>query len=106
MSSYAANIITLAVENNEFRKVISTSTYSQVVVMSLAPQSSIGKEVHKGDQIIFIVAGYVKVFIENREKCSLSTGDFIHIGAGTLHDIVNATDGVVKLYTVYSPPEH
>ena len=47
MDGYHANIEKLTLTNSNFRKVLYTGKYAQLVVMSLAPGEEIGLEVHE-----------------------------------------------------------
>lgn len=96
----------LTKENNNFRKVIFTGKYSQLVVMSIAPGEEIGEEVHPHtDQILFFVMGEGQAIIEGQAS-DFEKRDAIFIPAGTKHNFVNTGNEDLKLYTVYSPPEH
>ena len=52
------NVEQSALENNNFRKVLFTNKYSQVVLMSIPPGEDIGSEVHETvDQVLVFVKG-------------------------------------------------
>ncbi|MDP1801504.1 MAG: cupin domain-containing protein [Bacteroidota bacterium] len=94
-------------ENNNFRKVLYTSSHSQLVLMSLRPKEEIGEEVHKeNDQFFRFESGRGKCIIDGNEY-AVSDGDAIVIPAGAKHNILN-TDGEIelKMYTIYSPAHH
>lgn len=105
--TFVGNIETLTLKNNNFRKVITTNKKSQLVLMSLKPEENIGMEVHKTvDQFIRIEEGK-GIAILNGRKFSLKDGFAVVIPAGTEHDIINTSKtNKMKLYTIYSPPEH
>ncbi|MDD3661589.1 MAG: cupin domain-containing protein, partial [Candidatus Dojkabacteria bacterium] len=46
MTGFVGNIEELTEDNEFFRKVLFTGTFSQLVVMSLKPGEEIGSEVH------------------------------------------------------------
>lgn len=93
-------------ENENFRKVIYTARYSQLVVMSLPPLGDIGEEVHGLDQFLRIEMGTGKTILNGIEY-PLEDGSAIVVPAGTRHNIINTSkDKPMKLYTVYSPPNH
>lgn len=94
-------------KNNNFRKVIHTAKNQQLVLMSLKPQEDIGMEVHKGvDQFIRIEKGRGKAIL-NGDEYAIRDGVSITIPAGTEHNIINTSKrNALKLYTIYSPPEH
>ena len=105
MSANIRNIRKLAKKNTDFRREVLTNEHCQVVLMSIEPGDDIGEEVHKGiDQLIMIVEGEAKVVLEG-EKAKVEEGALISVPAGTRHNIINADDEPLKLYTIYSPPE-
>ena len=106
MKGYIQNIEQLALENNYFRKVLYTSTNLQLVVMSIEPGEDIGAETHQLDQFIRVESGEAKSILQGVET-ALSGGSAVIIPAGVQHNIVNtSTTEALKLYTVYSPPNH
>jgi mannose-6-phosphate isomerase-like protein (cupin superfamily) len=94
-----------AKENDNFRKVLFTGDFSQLVVMSLAEGEEIGLEKHEVDQFIYVVDGEGTGVLDGSEK-ELEKGDAICVPAGTWHNVVNSGDEPMKLITVYSPPAH
>lgn len=105
MKGYVANIEKVAEENNNFRKVLYTARYSQLVVMSLNPGEEIGSEVHDLDQFIRIEDGNGRAVLDGAEH-AIESGFAIVIPAGTRHNVINSPEKPMKLYTIYSPPEH
>lgn len=107
MTGYVGNIEDLTAENTTFRTVIYTSKNQQLVVMSLLPNEDIGEEVHPSvDQFLRIESGSGKV-VMNGEETELEAGSAIIVPAGTKHNIINTSaTQPMKLYTVYSPPNH
>jgi mannose-6-phosphate isomerase-like protein (cupin superfamily) len=79
----------------------------QLVYMSIKPLDDIHKEVHKEhDQFIRVEQGEGNAII-NGETYKLYDGIGIMIPAGAIHQIINTSkDKDLKLYTIYSPPEH
>lgn len=105
MKGYVADIGKLTLENENFRKVLYTAKNSQLVVMHLNPNEDIGEEVHHLDQFIRVEAGEGKAALDGVE--SLIKEEYaVVIPAGTRHNILNTSDKPMKLYTLYSPPEH
>ncbi len=105
MKGYISNIEKETMENNNFRKVLYTAKYSQLVVMSLKSKEEIGEEVHTLDQFIRIEKGRGQAIIDG--VVHEVEDDFaIVIPAGAKHNIVNTSNEEMKLYTIYSPPEH
>ncbi len=107
MAGYLTNIERKSLENDCFREVLFTGPHSQLVVMSLAPGEDIGLETHDDvDQFIRVEAGRGKAVL-NGEEHDLEDGSAVVIPAGTRHNIINGSpDEPLKLYTIYSPPEH
>ena len=107
MSGFIDNIEKLTINNSNFRKVLFTAPNSQLVVMNLKPGENIGMEVHSDvDQFIRVESGEGKAILNGEE--TVIRDDFaVVIPAGTQHDIVNTSnEQELKLYTIYSPPEH
>lgn len=102
---FVNNIEDLSLRNNNFRKVLYTAKHCQLVVMSLKPNQDIGSEVHHLDQFIRIERGTGESIL-NGAKTDISAGYAILIPAGTRHDIINTGTSDMKLYTIYSPPNH
>ena len=107
MKGYITNIEEATKENTNFRKVLYTGKNSQLVVMSLNPMEEIGSEVHDDiDQFIRIEEGVGKAILDGVEH-NLEDDFAVVIPAGTEHNIINTSETeVMKLYTIYSPPEH
>jgi mannose-6-phosphate isomerase-like protein (cupin superfamily) len=104
---YIANIEEETLKNENFRKVLFTGPKSQLVVMTIQPGDDIGAEIHEDhDQFIRIESGIALVIIDGIEK-RVEDDWAIVIPAGAEHNIVNRSETeVLKLYTIYSPPEH
>ncbi len=106
MNGYSGDIEKLSLENENFRKVLYTTKNSQLVIMSLKPGEDIGEEVHKVDQFIRCEQGHAKAVLDGVEH-SLDDGYVIVVPAGARHNIINLSqDKPLKLYTLYSPPNH
>lgn len=105
MNGYVTNIEKQSVENKDFRKVLYTGPHSQLVVMSVKPGEDIGLEVHKVDQFIRIEKGEGEVVMDGKRSKVQAESAFV-IPAGTKHDVTNTGKGDLKLYTIYSPPQH
>lgn len=106
MRGYIINIEKETLDNELYRKVLFTANYSQLVLMSLRPSEEIGEEVHGLDQFFRFESGNGKVILDGVES-EVSDGFAIVIPAGTRHNIVNTSpDKPLKLYTIYSPPNH
>ena len=105
MKGFVINIEKASKENNNFRKVLYTAKNSQLVVMSLKPGQDIGEEVHGLDQFIRVEAGEGTAVLNGVEH-KIEDGSAVVIPAGTKHNIINGDNGEMKLYTIYSPPNH
>lgn len=106
--SFKQNIENLTVRNNNYRKVLYTVKDSiQLVVMSLDPGEEIGVEVHPHiSQFIRVEAGRGKAIVGNKVYY-LSDGDCVIIPRRKKHNIINTSKTEkLKLYTLYTPPEH
>lgn len=106
------NIEKLTLENETFRTVLHTGKYSQLTVMTLQAGEEIGNEVHDDhDQFIRVESGSGKVTFGPDEDTIEETheveDDFaIIVPAGTWHNVINTGNDKLKLYSIYSPPEH
>jgi mannose-6-phosphate isomerase-like protein (cupin superfamily) len=108
MLEYVGPIEKQTLENTYFRQVLFTAKHAQLVVMCLGPGEDIGDEVHQNvDQFFRIEQGDGKfVFSEKRER-PVRDGDAVVVPAGTYHNVINTSKTApLKLYTVYSPPNH
>ncbi len=105
MKGYADNIEKATLENTDYRRVLYTGKNSQLVLMNIQPGDEIGMEVHELDQFIRIEAGNGTAVMDGVEH-ALEDGSAIVIPAGMNHNVINTGDTELKLYSVYSPPEH
>ncbi|OGZ41344.1 MAG: cupin [Candidatus Ryanbacteria bacterium RIFCSPHIGHO2_02_FULL_45_43] len=106
MKGYITNIEEKTLKNTDYRRVLYTAKNSQLVLMNIRPGDEIGNEMHKLDQFIRIERGDAKAILNNSEEYELHDDYAIIIPAGTWHNIINTGNKELKLYTVYSPPEH
>jgi mannose-6-phosphate isomerase-like protein (cupin superfamily) len=106
MAGYVTDIEEKTESNEFFRQVLFTGKHSQLVVMALQPGEDIGVEVHPNvDQFFRIEEGHGKVVI-NGEESQIKDGTAVVVPAGAEHNIINTGDEPLKLYTIYSPPNH
>lgn len=108
---YVVDIEELTLENENFRTAAWTGKYMQMTLMTIQPGDDIGLEVHEDhDQFLRIEQGLATVLMGDSEESLDSWGagdDFaIFVPAGKWHNIVNTGDEPLKLYSIYSPPEH
>ncbi len=95
------------VNNTDFRRVLYTSKFSQLVLMSLRPGEEIGAEVHDDvDQFFRFEEGEGAVVIDG-VKHVVKDGSAVVVPSGANHNVLNTSKTAnLKLYTIYSPPEH
>lgn len=107
MHGFNTDIEKETLENSNFRKVLYTAKYSQTVLMSLLPKEEIGMETHENtDQFFRFESGQGKCIIDGHEY-EVKDGDAIIVPAGAKHNVVNTSAKEdLKLYTIYSPPNH
>ncbi|NLB59207.1 MAG: cupin domain-containing protein [Gammaproteobacteria bacterium] len=87
---YFDNIEQSTVDNTDFRRVLYTGANLQLVLMCLQPGEELGTEVHPDiDQFFRVEQGTAKLLLDGAE-----------------HNVINAGDEPLKLYTLYGPPEH
>lgn len=107
MTGYFAHIEEETIKNSNFRKVLYTGKFSQLVAMSLLPGEEIGEEVHdQVDQFFRFEVGEGKAVL-NGEEIVFKADDVVIIPAGVRHNIINTSASeTLKLYTIYSPANH
>ncbi len=106
MKGYIGDIESSTSKNRDFRRVLYTGHHLQLVLMSLEPGEDIGEEVHEStDQFFRVENGKGIVFIDGRET-SIESATAIIVPAGARHNVKNTGNTPLKLYTLYSPPEH
>ena len=100
------NIHQLTRENTFFRKVIFTDKDCQGVVMSIRPGEDIGLETHHDvDQVLLFVKGSGQAVMGGKSS-DFVAGDLANVPAGTEHNFINTGTEDLKVFTIYSPPEH
>lgn len=107
MKGYITNIESATRENTDYRRVLFTGKNTQLVLMSIAPGDDIGLETHdEHDQFIRVEDGTGKAVLDGVEH-ELADGSAVVIPAGVRHNVINTSrDKPLRLYTLYSPPEH
>jgi mannose-6-phosphate isomerase-like protein (cupin superfamily) len=106
MIGFVGKIEEMTLQNDYFRKVVNTTVGQQLVLMCLQPGEEIGMEVHNNvDQFFRIEQGEGKI-VMNGEEAIVSDGFAIVVPRGTQHNLINIGRGPLKLYTIYSPPNH
>lgn len=104
---FVANIEKDTIKNTDFRRVLYTGKYSQLVLMTLVPGEEIGAEVHDDvDQFFRFEKGEGMVVIDGVEH-KVSDGMAVVVPSGAMHNVINTSKrSKLRLYTIYSPPEH
>jgi mannose-6-phosphate isomerase-like protein (cupin superfamily) len=112
MLGWIGDIEKTTLDNDNFRRVVYTGAHTQLTVMRLRPGEEIGWEAHPNlDQFLRIEQGTARVEFgkteANVDETHAVEDDWaIIVPAGVWHNVVNTGDGEVKLYSLYSPPEH
>lgn len=113
MKPLKINIEKLSIKNKKYRKILYTTKFQQLVLMSIPSKDEIEKEKHaKSTQFIRIESGNAIAEIwengnrESPKRYRLYDGISITIPPNTYHRIKNIGDDELKLYTIYSPPVH
>ncbi len=112
MLGWVGDIERETLDNTTFRTVVFTGGHTQLTVMSIEPGDDIGREVHHDhDQFIRIEEGKARVELSVTEGSVDETYDAeadwaVIVPAGVWHNVVNTGDGELKVYSLYSPPEH
>ena len=108
MIGYVGSIEKQTLKNTYFREVLFTGKHSQLVVMCLQPGEEIGDEVHPNvDQFFRIEQGEAKFVLNENEEHLVREGDAVVVPAQTYHNVINTSKTAeLKLYTIYSPPNH
>ena len=106
MKGYIDDIEDRTEENRDFRHVLYTGRHLQLVLMSLQPGEDIGEETHEDvDQFFRVEKGKGEVLIDGRTT-KIESDTAIIVPAGARHNIRNTGDTPLKVYTLYSPPNH
>lgn len=105
MKGFVQDIEQVAVDNNEFRRVLYTARHCQLVVMALKPGEEIGMEVHDVDQFFRVEEGAGETVIDGI-RTAVQSGFAVVVPAGARHNVINTGSKPLKLYTLYAPPHH
>jgi len=112
MAGWVGDIERETLRNETFRTVVFTGEHLQLTVMRLAPGEDIGREVHPDtDQFLRVEQGTGRLELSRSEDAVEETYDVeadwaMIVPAGLWHNVVNTGDGELKLYSIYTPPEH
>ena len=104
---FAANLEQETLKNTDFRRVLYTGKFSQLVLMRLVPGEDIGEETHDDvDQFFRFEEGEGMVVIDGT-KHVVKDGSGVIVPSGARHNVINTSKTAdLRLYTIYSPPEH
>lgn len=108
---FVTNIAERTKNNKNYRQVINTNSYMQIVLMSVGVGEDIEYEVHPYvDQFIRIEEGKGQLILGEKGKVQriykIQDDWAMVIPAGTYHRVVNTGNIPLKLYTIYAPPNH
>ncbi len=109
---FAANIGLTAWSCRDFRCTLWTGKNLQMTLMNIPICGETGSEVHlHTDQFLRIEQGQAKVWMgDDREQMNfcqdLEPGDGVFVPAGTWHNVVNTSNRILKISSIYAPPEH
>jgi len=104
--SFVANIVDIARENDDYRRVVHTGERSQLVVMAIPEGGEIGEERHDAvQQSLFIMEGDATAILDGKPS-ALGPGDVLVVTPGTTHNVRNTGLGALRIVTVYAPPNH
>ena len=106
---FVDDIEKLTLENTDYRRVIYTADHSQLVLMSIPVGEDIELEIHNVDQFFRIEQGFgeLQIFDKNKKRLySIQDRTGMVVPSGTYHRIVNVGNVPLKLYSIYSPPQH
>ena len=109
---YLIDIEQATVENTNFRTALWTGDHLQLTAMSIEPGDDIGLESHSNlDQFLRIESGVARVQMgptEDQLDLDEEVGEdwAILVPAGFWHNLINVGSAPLKIYSIYSPPEH
>ncbi len=112
MRGWSANIEEATTSNQTFRTVVFTGKRMQLTVMSIGPGEEIGLEIHDDtDQFLRVEQGSARVVMGTSKDKLDETHELrddwaVIVPAGTWHNVINTGKSALKLYSIYTPPEH
>ncbi|MBW6458860.1 MAG: cupin domain-containing protein [FCB group bacterium] len=109
---WVVDIEAITLSNADFLVASWTGDFLQMTLMSIPPGGEIGLEMHSDiDQFIRVEKGEARV-VMGKSKDDLSFDKHVKddwvilIPAGYWHNVINAGNKELKLYSIYGPPEH
>jgi len=109
---FVADIHKASLHNDNFRMALWTGQQLQVTLMSIPPGGDIGLEMHPDvEQFLLIESGSGVVHMGEKSDLlpynqPVYPDSAILIPKGTWHNLVNLGNELLKLYSIYAPPEH
>lgn len=104
---YCDNISKVTENNNNYRKVLATTPNMQLVAMSIRVGEDIGYEIHPYITQFFRVEEGEGIAIVNNKAFTLKKDTALIVPLNTEHNIINTSKTKdLKLYTIYTPPNH
>jgi mannose-6-phosphate isomerase-like protein (cupin superfamily) len=104
--SFQTDVISAAHGNEAYRRVLFTGVKTQLAVMAIPPGSDVGFEMHASvEQLLFVASGHGKAIVDRMES-DVGPGTVLVVTPGTRHDVRNTGTEPLRIYTVYSPPNH
>lgn len=106
MAEFFGNIEELTLKNENYLKILGTTSNMQLVIMSLAPsEETEEKEYADNSLYIKVVSGKCLVLVGSERK-KLYKHDSIIIPPNNNHNITNLSKKPLKIYIIYSLPEY
>lgn len=112
MIGWVDNVERLTLDNTNFRTVVFTGEHNQLTLMSVPPGDEIGWEAHSHlDQFLRLEQGTARLDLgltkDGVDESHAIEADWaLIVPAGIWHNVVNVGSNDLKLYSLYSPPEH
>lgn len=109
---FVVDIAKATLNNNTFRTALWTGKHLQLTLMSIPAGEDIGREMHPNvDQFLRIEGGQGVVQMGDKKdhlyfRQPIFDDSAIFIPAGTWHNVINTGNKPLKLYSIYSPPNH
>jgi mannose-6-phosphate isomerase-like protein (cupin superfamily) len=102
----AKTAVDVFAHRGRFFEILHRTERSQTAVMTVGPGQDAGpEEMHRGDQIIYVVEGEAVVRVAGREE-KAGAGSLLMIPAGTAHHVRNPGKTPLFFLTVYAPPAY
>jgi len=102
---FAANLEEETQKNTDFRRVLYTGKYSQLVLMCLKPNEDIGMETHDDVDQFFRFEEGEGVVVIDATRYTVKDGSGVIVPSGAKHNVINTSKSKnLKLYTNIFPP--